>query len=97
MAANAGGCAARKRSFHIGSPAKAVIDLNASTFNPVLQNTAFAALLQTPAEDFATLLEATKRQRVDVTALVVGVGPERQHTTSHGEAHRCGREIRDAS
>ena len=88
---------AREKPLYIGSSVKAVIDLNASTTAAVLQSTAYSQLVPTPAEDLATLLEATDSQRVDVTALVVKVSETRAHTTIRGPRLIVDVTIRDAS
>ena len=48
----------KEKPLYIGSSANFVIDLNSSTFSPVLQSTAFTNLVPTPAEALATLSEA---------------------------------------
>jgi hypothetical protein len=87
----------KEKPLYIGSSVKAVIDLNSSTTAPVLQSTAFAQLVPTPAEDIATLLDATNNQRVDVTALVVKVSAMRAYATACGPRLMVDVTIRDAS
>ena len=87
----------KDKPLYIGSPVKAVIDLNASTATAVLQSTDFSKLLPTPAEDLATLLEAPVSQRVDVTALVANISDTRAHTTQYGPRSIVDVTIRDAS
>ena len=87
----------QEKPLYIGSPVKVVIDLNLSTFTPVLQSIEFASVLPSPAEDLATLLDAANGQRVDVIALLVMVSPEREATTSQGKRNIVDVTIRDSS
>ena len=87
----------KEKPLYIGSSVKAVIDLNTSTVTPVLQSTAFANLVPTPAENLDTLLQAPSSQRVDITALVVKLSDVRSHVTACGPRLITDVTIRDAS
>ena len=69
------------KSLYVGSTIKLVLDMNSTSFQPVLQSSVILPKQPTPSEDLATLLESPKEQRVDLLALVVNVSPERTATT----------------
>ena len=69
---------------YLGCSCKVVIDMNTSSFDPVLQSTAPMPSDAAPPEDLATLLKCPEGQVVDVIALVVNVSEAVQKTTSFG-------------
>jgi hypothetical protein len=85
------------KQLYTGSPIKVVIDMNATTFQPVLQSTVAMPVQATPPEELATLLESPANQRVDVLALLVSVSDERSHTTAFGPRKIVDVTIRDLS
>ena len=58
---------------YIGCSRKTVIDMNTSTFAPLLQSTVKMPTQAAPQEDLATLLSCPEGQVVDVVALVTNV------------------------
>ena len=58
---------------YLGTSCKVVIDMNTSTFEPVLQSTVKMPRQPTPPEDLNTLLKCPEGQVVDVIALVKDV------------------------
>ena len=86
---------AKTKPLYIGSSVKVMVDLNSSTFLPVLQNTTH--LKAQPEEDLAALLEAPANQRVDVTALVCKVSDQREAGTQCGQRLIVDVMIRDGS
>ena len=85
------------KSLYVGSTIKLVLDMNTTSFQPVLQSTVMMPEQPTPSEDLATLLESPKEQRVDLLALVVNVSPERTATTKLGQRTIVGVRIRELS
>ena len=88
---------ANDKPLYIGSTLKVVIDMNATSFQAVLQSTVALPTQITPSEDLATLLESPNEQRVDVLALVVAVSPDRSATTKFGQRAIVDVTIRDLS
>ena len=85
------------KALYTGSPIKVVIDMNATTFQPVLQSTVAMPAQATPPEDLATLLESPNYQRVDVLVLLVSLERERSATTAFGQRKIVDVTIRDQS
>ena len=85
------------KPFYLGCPIKVVIHMTATTFEPVLQSTVAMPTEPTPSEDIATLLDSPNQQRVDVLALVVGVGEARLANTGSGQRTIVDVTIRDQS
>ena len=85
------------KPLYLGSPVKVVIDMNSTSFQPMMQTTVTMPAQPTPSEDLATLLESPNNQRVDVLALVVSVGEARVATTSQGQRTIVDIKIRDHS
>ena len=86
-----------EKSLYVGSTIKLVLDMNTTSFQPVLQSTVMMPEQPTPSEDLATLLESPKEQRVDLLALVVNVSPERTATTKLGQRTIVDVRVRDLS
>ena len=61
------------KSLYLGCSHKVVIDMNKTTFTPVLQSTVKTPMQVAPPEDLATLLKCPKGQIVDAIALVAHV------------------------
>ena len=73
---------AKQNSKHFGCSCKVLIDMNTSTFHPVLQSTVKMPAQAAPPEDLATLLRCPEGQVVDVLALVTNISrPEKRMTT----------------
>ena len=70
---------------YLGCSHKVAIDLNSSTFQPVLQSTAKMPSQATPPEDLYTLLQCIPGQVIDVIAIVTNVSEASRKTTSYGE------------
>ena len=70
---------------YLGCSCKILIDMNMSTFQPVLQSTVKMPTQPAPPEDLATLLNCPEGQVVDVIALVTNVSQPERKTTSYGE------------
>ena len=85
------------KSLYVGSTVKLVLNMNSTSFQPVLQSSVMMPKQPTPSEDLATLLESPKEQRVDLLALVVNVSPERTATTKLGQRTIVDVRIRDLS
>ena len=75
---------AKKDKKYLGCSHKVVIDMNASNFQPVLQNTVKMPELATPPENLNTLLQCSPGQLVDVTAFVTHVSEKQQAQTYLG-------------
>jgi hypothetical protein len=73
-----------EKPMYISSTIKSVINMNASKFSPVLQSTVKMPKQVTPPEDLATLLSCPPGQRVDVLALLTGMGEPTQRQTAMG-------------
>ena len=58
---------------YLGCSCKVVIDMNTSSFQPVLQSTVKMPLQAAPADDLETLLQCPQGQLVDTIALVTNV------------------------
>ena len=58
---------------YLGCSCKVVIDMNTSSFQPVLQSTVKMPLQAAPADDLETLLQCPQGQLVDTIALVTAV------------------------
>ena len=86
-----------EKPIYLGSPIKIVIDLNSTSFQPLLQSTVTMPIHPTPPEDLATLLESPNEQRVDVLALLASVGEPRTATTKWGQRTIVHIMIRDLS
>ena len=69
---------------YLGTSCKVVIDMNTSTFEPVLQSTVKMPRQPTPPEDLNTLLKCPEGQVVDVVALVRDVRTPETKTTQYG-------------
>ena len=74
----------KQNTKYLGCSCKIVIDMNTSTFQPVLQSTVKMPTQAAPPEDLATLLRCPEGQMVDVIALVTNVSQPVQRTTSNG-------------
>ena len=70
------------KPLYVSSPIKAVVDIQLTTFQAVLQSTLPMPAQATPPEDLETLLDSPENQRVDVTALLVDMTEERVATTA---------------
>ena len=70
---------------YLGCSHKVAIDLNSSTFQPVLQSTVKMPSQATPPEDLYTLLQCIPGQVIDVIAIVTNVSEASRKTTSFGE------------
>ena len=75
---------AKQNSKYLGCSCKVLIDMNTSTFQPVLQSTVQMPTQAAPPEDLATLLSCPEGQVVDVIALVTNVSQPEKRTTSFG-------------
>ena len=75
---------AKENSKFLGCSCKVVIDMNASTFHPVLQSTVTMPMQATPPEDLNTLLQCPEGQVVDVLALVTEISTPAQKQTQYG-------------
>ena len=75
---------AKQDSKYLGCSCKVLIDMNTSSFQPVLQSTVKMPMEAAPPEDLATLLSCPEGQNVDVIALVANVSHPVQRTTSYG-------------
>ena len=75
---------AKQNPKYLGCSCKVLIDMNRSTFQPVLQSTAKMPPQATPPEDLATLLSCDEGQVVDVIALVTNISPAQQKMTAYG-------------
>jgi hypothetical protein len=75
---------ARQNPKYLGCSCKVVIDMNTSTFQPVLQSTVQMPMQATPPEDLNTLLQCPAGQVVDVLVLVTDVSQPVQKTTQFG-------------
>ena len=75
---------AKQNSKCLGCSCKVVIDMNTSTFQPVLQSTVKMPTQAAPPEDLATLLSCPVGQVVDVIALVTNVSRPEKRMTAHG-------------
>ena len=74
---------AQQNPLYLGCSHKVVIDMNKSTFTPVLQSTVKMPTQVAPPDDLATLLKCSKGQIVDAIALVAHVSePVLKHTDS---------------
>ena len=74
----------RQNPKYLGTSCKVVIDMNTSTFMPVLQGTVKMPMQPTPPDDLNTLLNLPDGQVVDVIALVLDVTPPETKTTQYG-------------
>ena len=77
-------CLAKQNSKYLGCSCKVVIDMNMSTFQPMLMSTVKMPTQAAPPEDLATLLNCPEGQVVDVIALVTNVSTPEQKMTSYG-------------
>ena len=82
---------------YLGCSCKFIIDMNTSTFQPVLENTVKMPTQPTPPEDLATLLSCPQGQIVDVIALVTHVSQPVRKTTPYGERNLVDVTIMDDS
>ena len=64
---------AKQDTRYLGCSCKLVIDMNTSSFQPVLQSTVKMPLQAAPADDLETLLQCPQGQLVDAIALVTDV------------------------
>ena len=69
---------------YLGCSCKVVIDMNTSSFQPVLQSTVKMPLQAAPADDLETLLQCPQGQLVDTIALVTDVSSPVCKETSNG-------------
>ena len=76
---------AKSNSEYLGCSHNVVIDMDASTFQPVLQSTVTMPEQATPPENLNTLLKCEPGQLVDVIAFVTHVGEKRTCTTFQGQ------------
>ena len=70
---------------YLGCSCKVLIDMNTSTFQPVLQSTVKMPNQAAPPHDLATLLQCAKGQIVDIIALVANATEPVRQTTANGE------------
>ena len=82
---------------YLGCSCKFIIDMNTSTFQPVLENIVKMPTQPTPPEDLATLLSCPLGQIVDVNALVTHVSQPVRKTTPYGERNLVDVTIMDDS
>ena len=75
---------ARQNSKYLGCSCKVLIDMNTSTFQPVLQSTVKMPTQAAPPEDLATLLSCPEGQVVDVIALVTNISQPEKKVTPYG-------------
>ena len=69
---------------YLGCSCKVVIDMNTSSFQPVLQSTVKMPLQAAPADDLETLLQCPQGQLVDTIALVTDVSDPVIKETANG-------------
>ena len=74
----------KQNTKYLGCSCKIVIDMNQSTFTPVLSSTVNMPLQAAPPDDLETLLQCPEGQLVDVIALVTNVSDPVRKTTSDG-------------
>ena len=77
---------AKKDKKYLGCSHKVVIDMNASNFQPMMQNAVKMPELATPPENLNTLLQCSPGQLVDVIAFVTNVSERNQAQTYFGHA-----------
>ena len=70
---------------YLGCSCKVFIDMNTSSFQPVLQSTVQMPIQATPPEHLSELLQCPGGQSVDVLALVKAVSEPSQKTTANGQ------------
>ena len=70
---------------YLGCSHKVAIDLNSSSFKPVLQSTVKMPNQATPPEDLYTLLQCIPGQVIDVIAIVTNVSEASRKTTAFGD------------
>ena len=75
----------RENPKYLGCSCKVVIDMNTSSFQPVLQSTVKMPIQATPPEHLSELLQCPGGQSVDVLALVKAVSEPSQKTTANGQ------------
>ena len=75
---------AKQNPKYIGAPCKVLIDMDSSTFTPVLQSTVSMPTQAAPPEKLADLLQCPAGQLVDVTALVTGLSAPVSKPTENG-------------
>ena len=75
---------AKQANKYLGCSCKIVIDMNATTFQAVLQSTVKMPIQATPPEDLSTLLQCPEGQFVDVLALVKDVSEVKEVETQYG-------------
>ena len=75
---------AKQNSKYSGASCKVVVDMNTSTFEPVLQSMVKMPMRHTPPEDLNTLFKCPEGQVVDVIALVRDVSHPVTGTTQYG-------------
>ena len=78
---------AKQAKKYLGCSCKIVIDMNATTFQAVLQSTVKMPIQATPPEDLSTLLQCPEGQFVDVLALVKDVSEVKEVGTQYGSRH----------
>ena len=74
----------KQNTKYLGCSCKVVIDMNQSTFTPVLQSTVKMPLHAAPADNLETLLQCPEGQLVDVIALVTYVSDPVRKVTGDG-------------
>ena len=75
---------AKDKPLYNAAPVKVVVDINFTTFTPVLQSTTLTSLEPEPSEALGCLLEANSGQRVDLMAVVTTLSVTRIGQTSTG-------------
>jgi len=74
----------KQNTKYLGCSCKVVIDMNTSSFEPVLQSTVKMPLQAAPPDDLETLLQCPEGQLVDTIALVTDVSSPVCKQTSNG-------------
>ena len=68
----------------IGAPLNICIDLRKTKCAAILQSVVTMPPAPDPTEDLASILGLAKRQRVDLTALILDISDTRRETTAYG-------------